>query len=449
MISQPSVESGESCSDVESIIDSTPVSRGQWIIIVLCALVSMLDGFDVQVIAFAAPEIRQDWGIPVAALGPIFSAGLFGGMVGGFVLGPLSDSFGPKRILLLSTALFGATTFATAFADDLLTLGALRAIAGLGLGAAVPAIITTLSAYTPRRIRATLVTVAFCTQLLGALLGSVVSAWLMGQYGWQSIFYLGGLLPLLILPFLFWYVPEPLPFLVARDRHDKVARVLKQIGKGDHGSRFLTSERNEQPGGTAVALFKSGRLPSTMLILATALLGGMFFYFILNWLPTILRESGHSLSMAVYGSTALNLGGLMGSLVFARLIDKYGPYSVMAVGYATGAIITALLAYMTTTPSLMLMICAAGFFGLGAHYCIPAAVVLLYPVRLRGAGIGFVLGFARIGAIIGPLVGSYIILVGGSSRDLFNFAAVTAFGAAGAVFLARYVQRAEARRMRS
>jgi AAHS family 4-hydroxybenzoate transporter-like MFS transporter len=426
--------------EADRLIDDGPISRGQWIIIGLCAILSMLDGFDVQAIAFAAPEIRRDWGISAAALGPIFSVGLFGGMIGGFLIGPLADRFGPKRVLVLSTFVFGVATLATIIIDDLVSLGALRAVSGIGLGAAVPAIVATISAYSPRRLRATLVTGAFCIQLLGAVLGSLASAALMEVYGWKAVFYLGGVVPLLILPLVILLVPEPLSYLLRHGvSRPQFATVLRRIGRGevDPAAVVPTPVPEREAGNSAIALFRDHRALATVLLMLTSMVGGTFFYFLANWLPSILRDSGHSMQTAVLGSTALNFGGLLGSLTFAWLIDRLGPYRVMTAGYVVGGLLVLVVA-LADAPIVVVMglIFAAAFFGLGAQYCIPAATVLLYPAHLRGAGIGFVLGFARIGAVVGPLVGSYILLVGGGPRELFQFSGLCALGAAITVFLA-------------
>ncbi len=434
---------------VEDVIDSTPISSGQWLIIGICGLISMIDAFDVQAIAFAAPEIRREWGVSAASFGPIFSIGLFGGMIGGFGIGPLVDRLGARRILVLCTILFGTTTLATVLATDMFTLGLLRGVAGLGLGGAIPAMVAILAAYSPKRHRATLVTGAFCIQLLGAVIGSLASAWLMQIFGWQAVFWLGGLVPLILLPLIILFVPEPPGFIAAQSGDPgKLDRLLQRIGKSEFQGRITASgSRASEASNSALALFREGRFTGTFLLMMISLVGGTYFYFLANWLPTILRDAGHSLQNATFGSTALNLGGLLGSLAVARMVDRYGPYGIMSAGYLLGALFIFAVA-MVTLPigPILILVFLCAFFGLGAQYCIPAATVLLYPAHLQGAGIGFVLGFARMGAVIGPLVGSYILLVGGGPRELFQFSAVCALGASLTVVLAQRAEKARNRR---
>lgn len=425
--------------DVEDLIDRTAVTGGQWVVIAICCILSMIDGFDLQAIAFAAPEIRREWGVPAAALGPVFSAGLLGSVVGGFAIGPLSDRLGPRRLLIACPAVFGAATLCTALVNDLLSLGLLRVVAGFGLGATVPALVATISAFSPTRLKAVIVTAAICAQLLGAVFGSLASIALMQTFDWRSIFYLGGILPLVLLPFIIWRVPEPLTNLIGRGASAaELDNVLKLIGKVVDRESIALKPRLGGQRNSAVAIFQDGRALSTTLLLVTAMVGGAFYYFLANWLPTILRDGGLPLSAAVFGSTALNLGGLIGSLIFASLLHKKGVYSMMTIGYVLGATFVIAISLLPAPfYGLMGLIFATAFFGLGAQYCIPAAVVLLYPSHLRGAGTGFVLGFARLGAVIGPLVGTYILLAGGGARELFQFAGLCALGAAVAVFTAR------------
>ncbi len=424
--------------DAEAILDRSPITSGQWLVIVLCALLSMLDGFDTQSIAFAAPEIRREWGMTAAALGPIFSAGLLGGVLGGFFIGPLSDRVGPKRIVILSTLVFAFGTLATVLTKDILALAALRAVTGVGLGAAIPAIVAILAAYSPARVRALFVTSAFSIQLLGAVVGSMASARLMEHYGWQAVFILGGALPLILLPIIAARVPEPLTILAARGRTDQIERALRLIGRAGQVMRIGARPDAPDVRNSAAALFRDGRATATILLMSTSMIGGVFFYFLANWLPSILRDSGHNLQDAIHGSTALNAGGLIGTLVFARLIDRYGPYGMMTLGYLGGGALTMAVAFGGgPINQILALIFVAGLFGIGAQFSVPAAVVRLYPPELRGAGIGFALGFTRIGAMVGPLFGSYILLQGGGPRELYVFAGVCAFGAAVCIFGAR------------
>ena len=199
--------------DVAAVIDRVPLGRLQWITIVLCGLVAILDGFDTQAIAFVAPLIARDMQLEMSAFGPVFGAGLLGLTVGALAFGPAADRWGRKPIIILSTLVFGLFALLTPAVHSLNALMIMRFLTGLGLGGAMPNIIALTSEYSPAGKRATLVTLMFCGFPLGAVLGGLISAQLMAKFGWPVVFYLGGVLPLALLPFLLLWLPEidPLP----------------------------------------------------------------------------------------------------------------------------------------------------------------------------------------------------------------------------------------------
>src|SRR4051794_28844427 len=201
--------------DVVAVIDRVPLSRLQWMTIVLCGIVAILDGFDTQAIAFVAPLIAKDMQTEMSAFGPVFGAGLLGLTVGALAFGPIADRVGRKPVIIVLSLTFGVFALATPVVQSLEALMVMRFLTGLGLGGAMPNIIALTSEYSPKHRRATLVTLMFCGFPLGAVLGGLISAKPMAHYGWPAVFYLGGILPIVVLPFLMLWLPESIRFLVA------------------------------------------------------------------------------------------------------------------------------------------------------------------------------------------------------------------------------------------
>src|SRR6516225_11279703 len=223
-------ENSASPVDVAEFIDAQPVGGFQIRLLLTCAAVLFLDGFDTQAIGFVAPALAKEWGVTKVALGPVFSAGLFGLMIGALVFGPVADRLGRKTVIIFSTLAFGLGALATAFAWDLTSLLVLRFLTGLGLGGAMPNAIALTSDFSPKRRRATMVMIMFCGFSIGAALGGLLAADMIPRFGWRAVFIVGGIAPLLMLPILVWRLPESVRFLATFGHApERVAELLGKI----------------------------------------------------------------------------------------------------------------------------------------------------------------------------------------------------------------------------
>ena len=194
--------------NVSEFINERPITSFQILIAAICFLIVAIDGFDTAAIGFLAPAIRAEWSLSPAELAPIFGAGLLGLMSGAFIFGPMADSFGRKTILVVCVLFFGLMSLASSMSTSLVMLVALRFLTGLGLGGAMPNSVTLTSEYCPEHHRLFLVTTMFCGFTLGSALGGLVSAQMVGAYGWRSVLVLGGVLPIALLPLILVKLPE-------------------------------------------------------------------------------------------------------------------------------------------------------------------------------------------------------------------------------------------------
>src|SRR2546430_12394810 len=237
---------GASPIDVAEFIDRQPVGGFQIRLLLTCAAVLFLDGFDTQAIGYVAPALAKEWGLTKGALGPVFSAGLFGLMIGALLFGPLADRVGRKKIIILSTLAFGLGALVTAFVQDVNTLLAIRFLTGLGLGGAMPNAVAMTSEFNPRRRRATMVMIMFCGFSLGAALGGLLAAALIPQFGWRSVFFVGGLAPLLLVPILLLRLPESVRFLAltgqANARVGELLALINPKAALESGTQFVVHE---------------------------------------------------------------------------------------------------------------------------------------------------------------------------------------------------------------
>lgn len=425
--------------DAAAAIDKAPFGRAQMRVVLLCAIVAMLDGFDTQAIAFVAPVIAQAWGLPVSAFGAVFGAGLAGLMVGALAFGPAADRWGRRRVIIATTVLFGVLTLLTALSESLATLLVLRFLTGLGLGGAMPNIIALTAEYSPARSRATMVSLMFCGFPLGAVLGGLLASRMIPALGWESTFWLGGALPLLLAPVLAAWLPESIRFLAARGTsHDRLRAMLTSIIGAQRAAAVTFEGESAQAPGTAVSkLFGKRRTASTLLLWLVFFMNLLLLYFLVNWLPALLRQAGVPLDKAIVSTALLNLGGIAGALTFARLIDKLGASRVLPAAYAAAAAATVAIGRGTGADfaTLMALVFVAGFCVIGAQISINALAANTYPTEMRSTGIGWALGIGRAGSIVGPVVGGLLVGMGLAFEELFAVAAVPAVIAGVAVML--------------
>jgi MFS transporter, AAHS family, 4-hydroxybenzoate transporter len=429
--------------DVEEFINAQPYSRFQKRILVLCFLVVAFDGFDTALVGFIAPAVQSAWSVDPAELTPLMMAGLFGLLIGSFVFGPLSDKFGRKKLLVITTALFGLMSVAAGFSENITQLTALRFMTGLGLGGALPNAITLCSEYSPDQRRASLVALMVCGFTVGMAASGFIAAAVIPTLGWQWVLFIGGALPLLLVPVLIVLLPESANFMaMAGNRREQVWAALNRIApeKLAQSAEFKAPAAIE--GAPARQIFSNGLGPGTILLWSGFFMSLLIVYLVGNWLPLILTESGVAKSTAALITTGFHLGGSVGAIVLGRLMDRFDENKVLAVSYAMAAVVIFLISLATGAGALV----AAGVFAAG--FCISGAQVGLnalasgyYPTSARGTGVSWANGIGRTGSIVGSLIGGTLMALGWGPSSIFLMLAVPALLASAAIFTMGRVRR--------
>src|SRR3954452_18847003 len=423
--------------DVAGFIDQQPVGSFQIKLLLTCAAVLFLDGFDTTAIGYVAPSLAKEWGLTKAALGPVFSAGLFGLMIGALTLGPLADRIGRKKIIIFSTLAFGLGTLATAFIQDVNTLLAIRFLTGLGLGGAMPNAVAMTSEFSPHRRRATMVMIMFCGFSIGAALGGLLAAALIPQFGWRSVFVVGGAAPLLLVPILALRLPESVRFLALTGRANaRVAELLALVGpkaRFAHATQFVVHEPG-LAGMPVLHLFREGPTLPTLLLWVVFFMSLLDLYFLSNWLATVLNDLGASVSTAAVIGSMLQVGGVVGTFALGSVIDPFSFRALALVYFAAVFAVGAIGQLGHSVALVTLAIFAAGFCIVGGLIAANALTAGFYPTSVRSTGVGWALGIGRIGSIIGPLVGGALLTAKWSTGSVFMAAATAAFCAALAAF---------------
>jgi AAHS family 4-hydroxybenzoate transporter-like MFS transporter len=434
--------SDTSAVDVAAFIDAQPVGAFQIKLLLTCAAVLFLDGFDTQAIGYVAPALAKDLGLGRGMLGPVFSAGLFGLMIGALLFGPLADRVGRKKIIIFSTLAFGLGALATAFVRDVNTLLAIRFLTGLGLGGAMPNAIAMTSEFNPRRRRATMVMVMFVGFSIGAALGGLLAAALIPQFGWRSVFVVGGVAPLLLTPILAMRLPESVRFLALTGRADqRVAELLALVDPKAvfaPGTRFVVNE--PALAGLPVAhLFQGGRTAATLLLWVVFFMSLLDLYLLSNWLPTVLNDLGASVSTAVVAGSMLQVGGVVGTLALGSVIDRFS-FRALALVYFIAVFAVAAIGQLGHSIFFVTVaIFVAGFCIVGGQIAANALAAGFYPTSIRATGVGWALGVGRVGSIVGPLVAGAtldmrLLGLGLGTSSIFMLASAAALCAALAAF---------------
>ncbi|MCG2635157.1 MAG: aromatic acid/H+ symport family MFS transporter [Gammaproteobacteria bacterium] len=407
---------------VEALIDEGPVKPLQWWVVVLCTLVIVFDGFDVQAIAFTAPVLMTEWALAKGSLGPVFGAGLVGMALGALILGPLGDTFGRKSAILISVATFSLFSLLTATATSYEGLFAYRLLTGLGLGGALPNATALIAEYAPRRLRNLMISLIFLGIPIGGMTGGVLAAEIIPYWGWEGVFLLGGLGPLLLLPVLMLALPESLRFLANRGVKREVAlkKVLIRL-QIEPDTVVMAAPPEATRSLPLVQLFKEGLARDTVLLWATFFLNLMAIYFLISWIPSLLVSAGYGVSDGAYTAVVLNLGGAIGPLLLAWLIGRFGSRLMLVIYFLCAALAVALLGRSADHLALvMLMTFLAGFFTFGAQIGLNALAASIYPTTARSTGVGWALGVGRIGSILGPVLGGVLLALGWAMPGYFG-----------------------------
>ena len=422
-----------SLSAAEAALENQRLGALQIRVAALCTLVQICDGYDIGSIGIAVPALTHAWNLPGPAFTQAFLWSSIGIMVGALSAGPIGDRVGRKPLLVASLTIFGLASLLSATAGSLLMLSILRFFTGMGIGGAFPGAATLTGDYAPQRLRATMIMATFTGAPLGGFVVGQAGALLLARFGWPSVFVLGGLMPLLAVPVLLFWLPESPRFLAAKQAlSPRQAALLQRLGLA--------------PGQAAEGLDLARGNPVKMLLgkgyaLQTVLLWVIFFCSLMDlflfgyWLPEVLHLTGMTLSQAARTASYRALGAMFAVLYLGLLIDRFGPQRALAWHYAAGAAFTALISLLAMPYGLLVaVIFLSGLTTTGSQTGANATCGKLYPARMRTSGLGWALGIGRLGGIAAPPLGGWLLSLGLPPRQIFlsacGFALVAAVATA-------------------
>lgn len=399
--------------DPRAIILSAPMSRYQSLALAVTVALCALDGFDVLAITFAAPGIVAAWGLSKAALGIAFSMGLLGMAVGSLAVSPIADIVGRRKVVLGSLIIMGAATFLTATAHDLATLAGWRLLTGLAIGAMISTIYPLAAEYANARRRDLAVSLTACGYPIGAVLGGLVVAQLLTQFDWRSIFIFGGVAAVVMLPIVWFWMPESVPYAVSRGG----ARALPAVNS--FLARSGLPQVTELPNVAAAqraplsAIFTRDMARLTLQITLINLLYVLSVYYMLSWMPQTVAGLGFTASEAAHVSVAANVGGILGGMAIGYAADRLGLKRLVVVAFGGMAAATALFGLTPASLPLLLAVAGlSGFFMFGGMIGLYPVVTRTFKASARATGTGFVVGVGRASSAAAPVVAGLMLSAG-------------------------------------
>lgn len=428
--------------DVGSLIEKQRLGWFHLALLLNTCVVMFIEGYDMQVTSYAAPAIIKAWHLTNAYFGPVFGFGLLGNLLGGTALGHLADRFGRKRVIIGGSLFFGAFTFVAAFSTSLRALLVFRFLAGLGIGASIPAAIALTVEYAPSRLKARIISFLFLGYTMGGTLGGFLAAKLIPEFGWPSVFQVGGIAPILLAVAVAWTLPESVRFLaLRRERPEEVRATLRRLSHDsaiDEAAEFTVQEERHQ-GLPVKHLFTKGRAGMTVLLWLAFISSLLGHYFLTSWLPTILAAASIPLTYAIISGALLQGGGGIGGIVLCWLSDKKSILSIALAFCAASPLIV--LVPRLRGYSLLFLAFSIGFFLVGGQIGLNSIAGTVYPTDIRSTGLGWALGIGRIGSILGPVLGGILISARVPIRSLFVYTSMVVLLCAAAIFAVERISR--------
>ncbi|HTV76850.1 MAG TPA: MFS transporter [Steroidobacteraceae bacterium] len=383
-----------------------PLSALQIRVFLLCAAVVLLDGYDLQAMALAVPTLAAQWHLPAPAFSLTLSASLLGLGLGSAFIAPLGDRLGRRPLLLGGMTLILVTSLGATTATAPWQLMVWRLLVGLGLGVCQSNASALTAEFAPRARRATIMTLMGVCVSLGAVLAGATAPQVLAAAGWRGLFLVGAALPLLVV-------------LVAALSLPESPAILAQGSGGEGAAVALTQDR-----GSLAALLAAPYRERTLRLWFVYGLSAMLLYFLMSWLPVFLTSAGWSRSQAPHGIALLQFGGILGSLAQSWLVDRRRAITALVGGYSVTLVTALLFLFPGTAPAWPALLVLMGSGVAGVMMSIIALGAIFYPPQIRVTGFGWAGAVTRIGAVLGPLAGGWIIAAGVTPRTTLGLIAI-------------------------
>ena len=392
--------------DVHQLADDARFNRFHGLVLFWCALIIIFDGYDLAVVGIALPSIMKDLQVDSTQAGFMVSSALFGMMFGAIFLGTIADRIGRRWAIVICIALFSLFTAVAGLTRDPILFGVSRFLAGLGIGGVMPNVVAHMTEYSPKKMRATLITLMFSGYAVGGILAALLGKGLIEHYGWPSVFFAASL-PLVLIPAILKSLPESMSSLLAKGHHEELKRIASRIEPSytpQAGDQLTVPAKDKAKGAPTRQLFADGRGFSTVMFWIAFFMCLFMVYALSSWLTKLMAGAGYSLGSALTFVLVLNVGAMAGAIGGGWLADRFHIKYVLAAMYALAAVSVSLLGFAMPQELLFIVVALAGASTIGTQIVANAYTGQFYPMAIRSTGLGFALGIGRSGAILAPIV---------------------------------------------
>ena len=398
-------------TDPREILNNSAMGPLQITVIALTIFLNALDGFDVLSISFASPGIAAAWGIDRGALGIVLSMELIGMAIGSIFLGRVADKIGRRPMLLGCLVVMALGMFLATTSNNAVQLSIWRVLTGLGIGGMLACTNAVTAEFASTKRRHLCISLMVIGYPLGGVFGGMIASDLLATYDWQAVFYFGAIVTALMIPLVYFLVPESVQWLASKQPEGALERINQGMKRMGHMVVSALPDITKEDSQKVVAsIFSPAIIGITLMITAAYFFHITTFYFILKWTPKIVADMGFTPSLAGDVLVWANVGGALGGAVVGFLTIKFDLKKITIVILLLSALGVALFGRTPADLDRMSMLAAiAGFFGNAGVTGLYALLAAAFPASLRATGTGFVIGMGRAGAVLSPILAGFLL----------------------------------------
>lgn len=426
---------------IKNDIDNLPMSKFQLLIISICLLLYIVDGYDFMVMAFVASAVSSEFALNGAQIGTLISAGIIGMTVGSLCIAPLGDKIGRRNLILLSALICGLSMVYATFTHSFNQLAAARFFSGIGIGGIQISCMVLTAEFSSKKVRGFNLALLSAGYGLGATIGGILAGIFIEYHTWRHAFMFGGVATLVLFLAAYVYIPESLDYLINKQPKNALIKINRILAKLQRGAikelPILTSSEQQQ--GTIKTLFSPMYLAQTLCLWFAMFFLLYGFYFVMGWTPKIMAQSGLSPQTGVQIGMWVSMGSILGSLTLGLLTTKFKIFHIQTIFLLCVAL--TIFVFVNTTHNLSLLPIIAivlGFFLNGCMAGIYTISALVYDSNIRSTGVGFATGLGRFGGISSPIIAGYFLDHGITPLSLYgSYLFIFVIAAFGIMFLTK------------